>query len=96
LGGTAAFLSTEAAGSGMTSDGRPYTGDVITIGGTASGTFTSKDVGSGKAVTVKNESWNAKLTGGATLSGIGFNASYSGSNTKPTAFSLNGKSCAVK
>lgn len=51
---------------------------------------------SGKAVTVKNEFWNPVIGAGATLSGIGFNANYSGKNPRPTAFSLNGKACAVK
>ncbi len=51
---------------------------------------------SGKTVTVKNETWNPKLAGGATLNGIGFNATYSGSNQKPTAFALNGKPCTSK
>src|SRR2546427_4707385 len=38
LGGTAALLSSEAAGAGTTVDGKPYTGDTVTIGGTAAGT----------------------------------------------------------
>ena len=52
LGGTAAFLPAEALGSGSPSDGKPYTGDTITIGGTATGTFAAKDVGTALAVTV--------------------------------------------
>src|SRR6516165_2666022 len=51
LTGTAALLSAEAPG-GSTSDGKPYTGDSVTLGGTAVGTFASKDVGMGIAVTV--------------------------------------------
>ena len=52
LGGTAAFLAAETAGAGTTGDGKPYTVDSITIGGTATGTFASKNVGIGIAVTV--------------------------------------------
>ena len=40
-----------------------------------------------------NQSYNAAIAAGATLTGIGFNASYSGTNTAPTAFSLNGTLC---
>jgi endoglucanase len=47
----------------------------------------------GKAVTLTNEAWNATIAPGADLNGIGFNASYSGANHTPTAFSLNGTPC---
>jgi hypothetical protein len=40
-----------------------------------------------------NASYNAAIAPGATITGIGFNASYSGSNPSPTAFSLNGTLC---
>ena len=40
-----------------------------------------------------NESYNAAIASGSTITGIGFNASYSGTNTSPTAFSLNGTLC---
>ena len=49
-----------------------------------------------KKVTVKNASWNAVIAPGATLSGIGFNATYSGTNAKPTAFTLNGQKCSLQ
>ena len=42
----------ETPGSGSTSDGKPYSGDTIAIGGTATGTFAAKDVGTSLAVTV--------------------------------------------
>jgi PKD repeat protein len=51
---------------------------------------------SAKKVTVRNASWNPAIAAGATLSGIGFNATYSGSNPKPMAFTLNGQTCAVQ
>jgi hypothetical protein len=50
--GTAAFLAAESAGAGTTVDGKPYSVDTITVGGTAAGTFADKDVAAGKAVTV--------------------------------------------
>jgi cellulose 1,4-beta-cellobiosidase len=40
-----------------------------------------------------NAGYNGAIAAGATISGIGFNASYSGTNTNPTAFSLNGTLC---
>ncbi|MCM0674053.1 glycoside hydrolase family 6 protein [Micromonospora phytophila] len=47
---------------------------------------------SGQNVTAQNESWNASLASGATTS-IGFNGAWSGSNPKPTSFTLNGVTC---
>ena len=52
LGGTAAFQTAEAPGSGTTSDGIPYNVDSVSAGGTAAGAFATKDVGTAKAVTV--------------------------------------------
>src|SRR5690348_7551517 len=47
---------------------------------------------SGEAITVTNASWNGSLaTGGSTQ--IGANFSYTGTNTAPTAFTLNGNAC---
>src|ERR1019366_6175517 len=47
---------------------------------------------SGKNVTVTNASWNGSLATGGSAS-IGANFSYSGTNTAPTAFTLNGVAC---
>jgi cellulose 1,4-beta-cellobiosidase len=47
---------------------------------------------SGKNITVTNASWNGSLaTGGSTQ--IGANFTYSGTNTAPTTFTLNGATC---
>src|SRR5438876_12287402 len=35
-----------------TTDGKPYTGDTVTLGGTATGTFSSRNVANGVSVTV--------------------------------------------
>ena len=48
---------------------------------------------SGKAVAITNASWNGPIAAGATLSGIGWNANYSGGNASPTVFYLNGVLC---
>ena len=47
---------------------------------------------SGANVTVANASWNGSLGTGASTQ-IGANFSYSGTNTNPTAFTLNGQQC---
>lgn len=48
----------------------------------------------GTEVTVKNATYNGKIAPGATVS-FGFNLSYSGSNAKPTGFTLNGIACTI-
>jgi endo-1,4-beta-xylanase len=56
------------------------------------GTFSQ----SGSAVTVTNLSYNGTIPpGGSLASPPGFNASWSGSNQAPTAFTLNGAACSV-
>lgn len=52
------------------------------------GVFTQQ----GGQVTVRNPSWGGSLATGATVS-PGFNGSYSGTNAKPTVFTLNGVTC---
>jgi cellulose 1,4-beta-cellobiosidase len=47
---------------------------------------------SGQAITVTNASWNGTLGTGASTQ-IGANFSYTGTNTAPTAFTLNGTAC---
>jgi cellulose 1,4-beta-cellobiosidase len=47
---------------------------------------------SGKNITVTSESWNGSLATGGSAQ-IGANFSYSGTNTAPTAFTLNGETC---
>ncbi|HCT78101.1 MAG TPA: cellulose-binding protein [Micromonosporaceae bacterium] len=47
---------------------------------------------SGANVTVTSMSWNAAQGTGASW-GIGFNGSYSGTNTNPTSFKINGVTC---
>jgi phosphotransferase system IIA component len=67
LAGTAALPAGEAPGAGSSTDGRPYTGDTVTVGGTATGTFASKDVGNGIAVTVSGNTLGGTQAGNYTL-----------------------------
>src|SRR5215472_2081823 len=46
----------------------------------------------GQAITVTNAPWNGTLATGASTQ-IGANFSYTGTNTAPTAFTLNGTPC---
>ena len=46
----------------------------------------------GQHVTLRNAAWNAGLATNASLD-VGFNATFSGSNASPTAFTLNGVAC---
>jgi len=48
---------------------------------------------SGAAVSIVNAAWNGSVAAGGTVSGIGWNANYSGTNGIPTAFSVNGVAC---
>jgi|CXWL01.1.fsa_nt_gi hypothetical protein len=52
LTGVAAPPTAQAPGTGTTADGNPYSGDTLSIGGTASAAFADRHVGVGKAVTV--------------------------------------------
>jgi endoglucanase len=49
---------------------------------------------SGTAVTVKSMSYNAAIAAGGSVS-FGFNLSYSGTNVKPSGFTLNGMVCGI-
>jgi len=48
----------------------------------------------GANVSATNLSWNASIAPNATVN-VGFNANSNGTNSKPTAFTLNGSTCAV-
>jgi enterochelin esterase-like enzyme len=50
---------------------------------------------SGTAVTVKNASYNSAIPAKGSVN-CGFNISYSGSNAKPTGFTLNGAACQME
>jgi cellulase/cellobiase CelA1 len=56
------------------------------------GTYTQ----SGASVSVKDAGYNATIGANGGSTNFGFNANYSGSNAKPTAFTLNGTPCTVQ
>ncbi len=51
---------------------------------------------SGATVTVtSNQAWNGNIAPGASVGAFGFQGTWSGTNAKPTSFTLNGSACAV-
>jgi beta-glucosidase len=66
----------------------PNSGQLVAQGWSA--TWTQ----SGAQVTATNAAWNGSLPVGAST-GIGFNGTHTGSNPRPTAFTLNGSPCAI-
>lgn len=50
----------------------------------------------GASVSVKDSGYNANIPAGGGSVNFGFNLNYSGSNLKPTSFTLNGTPCAVQ
>jgi cellulose 1,4-beta-cellobiosidase len=46
-----------------------------------------------ETVTVTNESYNGAVPAGGSVLGVGFLASYSGTNSAPASFTLNGVAC---
>jgi hypothetical protein len=57
----------EAAGAGSNSDGKPYTGDGVSLAGTATGTYNSKDVATAATVTFGGLSLNGVQAGDYSL-----------------------------
>ncbi|WP_066586168.1 glycoside hydrolase family 9 protein [Cellulomonas timonensis] len=53
------------------------------------GTFSQ----TGSTVTVTNAAWNGAVPAGGSVGSVGFNGSYSGANTNPTVFAVNGVAC---
>jgi endoglucanase len=48
---------------------------------------------SGEKVSVSNESYNGTVAAGGSVQGVGFTADYSGTNSAPVSFTLNGVAC---
>ncbi len=55
--------------------------------------WNSNVVSAGPKVALSNASWNASIAPGASVTGLGFNGTYSGTNPTPAAFYLNGSLC---
>ena len=67
VSGSGSLQSAETAGTGTTADGKPYAVDVVSITGTAIGTYDSKDVASATTVTYSGLSLTGSNAGNYTL-----------------------------
>ncbi|MFG2126372.1 cellulose binding domain-containing protein [Streptomyces sp. NPDC048751] len=63
-------------------------------GQTVSQAWNAEATQSGSTATAKNVGWNGNVAAGSSVS-FGFTGSWSGTNTKPTAFKLGDQSCTV-
>ncbi|GAA3801257.1 cellulose binding domain-containing protein [Streptomyces phyllanthi] len=63
-------------------------------GQTVSQMWNAESTQSGSSVTAKNVNWNGTVAAGSSA-GFGFTGSWSGTNSKPTAFRLGDQSCTV-
>ncbi len=66
-GSPGSLQSAEANGTGSTSDGKPYIGDTVSLTGTATGTYNSKDVTAASTVTFAGVSLTGAQEGDYTL-----------------------------
>ena len=92
MSGTAALLAAEAAGAGSTADGTPYSGDTVSLTGTATGLYNTKDVATAGTVTFAGLSLAGTAssdytltasTQAATITAKTVTASITGNPTKP-------------
>ena len=67
--GSAGLLTAEAPGAGSTSDAKPYTGDSVSVTGTPSATYNSKDVATATTVAFGGLSLTGAQVGNYTLTG---------------------------
>jgi phosphotransferase system IIA component len=91
LSGTAGVGVAEAPGTGNSGDGLPYTGDAVSVSGTPSGTFASKNVANGIGVSVSGLSLNGGQAGNYSLNALTLSA-----NITPKALTVTGLTAANK
>ena len=87
VSGTAA-LQADGGSAGSTSDGKPYTGDTVSLTGTATGTYNSKDVATATTVTFGGLSLTGTGNGDYTLT-----ASTQAATITPKALTYSGLRC---
>lgn len=75
LSGTAALLSAEPTGTGAVADGKPYTGDAVSLSGSPSGTFASAAAGPAINVSVAGLSLAGTQAGNYNLTPLNLSAS---------------------
>ncbi|PWU13392.1 MAG: hypothetical protein C5B50_19475 [Verrucomicrobia bacterium] len=88
VGGTAVLQSAEAPGTGTTNDGKPFTGDSVSVGGAPAGTFASANVATGIAVTVTGSTLSgAQATDYSVVQQTGLTADITKASTLSTVIS---------
>ena len=89
--GAAALQSTEPAGSGTTSDGKPYSVDSVSLTGTAAYNFNSKNVASATTVTESGLSLTGTGSGNYTLTAPSLSATITALALTVTGVTANNK-----
>ena len=87
VSGTAALQTAEAAGTGSTADGKPYSVDSVSLTGTPTGTYNSKDVATATTVTFGGLALTGTVNGDYTLT-----ASTQAGTITPKALTYSGLS----
>ena len=64
------LLAAQAAGTGTTTDGKAYTGDTVSLTGTAAGAYNSKDVATATSVSLSGTSLTGAQAGNYTLAAL--------------------------
>lgn len=80
VSGTPALQAAITGGSGTSSDGKPYTGDAVSISGTAVGTYNNANVASATTVTISGLSLSGAQAGNYTLNQGSFAATITKAN----------------
>ncbi len=70
VSGTGTLQSPEAPGSGSSADGKPYSGDQVSLTGTPTATYNSKDVATATTVTFAGLSLSGSASGDYSLLGL--------------------------
>ncbi|MDE2342295.1 MAG: filamentous hemagglutinin N-terminal domain-containing protein, partial [Betaproteobacteria bacterium] len=91
VSGTAALHPAESAGAGSATDGRPYTGDAVSVSGATTGTYNSKDVANATTVTFGGLSLSGAQAGNYTLASDTVHATI-----KPATLTVNDTTVASK
>jgi hypothetical protein len=91
VSGTAALQAPEAAGTGSPSDGIPYTGDTVSLTGTPTASYNSKEVATAKTVTFAGLALTGAQAGDYTLTASSQTATITAKTLTVTGITANNK-----
>ena len=92
VSGTATLQGTEAPGTGNSTDGKPYSGDSVSLTGNATGTYNSKDVPTATTVTFGGLSASSSPMGDYTVTPLTQAATITNANTTTAMVGTTGTS----